>query len=285
MSIFQKLRNLIEEPPPAFAFEIGPVGIAHWQASASSTGTRFESIPDLAVDADLLGAHLRQIAPPANGNRRRPATVILPDRAARVTLMDFDTFPRKAEEQISLIRFRLKRTVPFDVDTAILRYQARSLGGTKVDLTVAAVAVETIAPYEAAFRNSGFQPGYITVAALSAANLAAPNTVTLRLNGPTLTLSHFEGTELALYRCLELQAGTLDEVLNVLEPTLAYLEDERKLKPARIDLCGLGSMAADLDRHIAANWGVPTQPLRSRLGAVEATNAGLLGYLEAAGVN
>lgn len=285
MSIFEKIRNLIEEPPPAYAFEIGPLGIAHWQASTSASGTRFESVPDLAVDADLLGAYLRQIAPPANGNRRRAATVILPDRSARVTLMDFDTFPRKAEEQISLIRFRLKRTVPFDVDTAIVRYQTRSRGGNKVDLTVAAVAVETLAPYEAAFRNAGFQPGYITVAALSAANLAAPNTITLRLNGPTLTLSHFEGSELALYRCLELQEGTFDEVLNVLEPTLAYLEDERKLKPTRIDFCGMGQLAGELERHLSENWRVPAQPLRSRLGAVEANNAGLLGYLEAAGVN
>ncbi len=282
MSIFETLRNLVQDPPPAFAFEIGPAGIAHWQATG---GTRFEPIPDLSVDADLLGAHLRQIAPTAGGNRRRPAAVILPDRAARVTLMDFDTFPRKAEEQVSLIRFRLKRTVPFDVDTAILRYQTQSRGGNKVDLTVVAVAVETIAPYEAAFRNAGFQPGYITVAALTAANLATADTITLRLNGPTLTLCHFEGVELSLYRCLELQEGTLDEVLNVLEPTLAYLEDERKLKPARIDLCGLGAMAAELEQHLATNWQVPAQPLRSRLGAVESNNAGLLGYLEAAGMN
>ena len=61
MSIFEKIRNLIEEPPPAYAFEIGPLGIAHWQASTSASGTRFESVPDLAVDADLLGAYLRQI--------------------------------------------------------------------------------------------------------------------------------------------------------------------------------------------------------------------------------
>jgi type IV pilus assembly protein PilM len=189
------------------------------------------------------------------------------------------------EEQSALIRFRLKRTVPFDVDTAILRYQTRSRGGNKVDLTVAAIAVETLAPYEAAFRNAGFHPGFVTIAGLSAANLAAPDSLTLRLSGLTLTISHFEGEELRLFRCLELQSGTLDEILNVLDPTLAYLEDERKTKPNRIDVCGLGELQQELQDHLRTQWNVDLQPLRSRLGAVDANNAGLYGYLESMGVN
>lgn len=283
MSFLETLRNLVEDPPPAFAFELGPAGIAHWQTGQ----LRFDALAgfDQHFDSDQLAEALGRITPAPAGSQKRAAAVILPDRAARVSLMDFDQFPRKAEEQQALIRFRLKRTVPFDIDTAILRYQVRPRGGSKVDLTVAAIAVETLAPYEAAFRNSGFHPGFVTIAGLSAANLAAANTITLRLSGLTLTLCHFEREELSLFRCLDLQAGTLEEILNVVDPTLAYLEDERKTKPERIDLCGLGPLASELTSHLRENWNIETQPLRSRLGAVDANNAGLHGYLESMGVN
>jgi type IV pilus assembly protein PilM len=283
MSFLEKLRNLIEEPPPAFAFELGSNGIAHWQAGS----TKFEACPnmDLHHDAGVLAEALGRITPAPNGNRKRAAALILPDKAARVTLMDFDQFPRKAEDQAALIRLRLKRTVPFDVDTAILRYQVIPKTANKVDLTVAAIAVETLAPYETAFRNAGFHAGFVTISGLSAANLADANSLTMRLSGLTLTISHFENQVLRLYRCLELQSGTMDEILNVLDPTLAYLEDERKTKPPRIDVCGLGELGAALEEHLRETWSMDVQPLRSRLGAVDANNAGLLGYLEATGVN
>lgn len=283
MSLLEKLRNLVEEPPPSFAFELGANGISHWQAGQ----VRFEAVPgiDHQTDAVVLAEALAGITPSPNGNRRRAAALILPDRSARVSLMDFDQFPRKPEDQHALIRFRLKRTVPFDIDTAILRYQARPRGANKVDLTVAAIAVETIAPYEAAFRMAGFHPGFVTIAGLSAASLAAPGSISLRLSGMTLTLSYFTQTELGLFRCLELQAGTLDEILNVVDPTLAYLEDERRTRPTRIDICGLGSMSADLAAHLRETWKLETQPLRSRLGTVDANNAGLYGYLDSMGVS
>jgi len=283
MSLLEKLRSLVEEPPPAFAFEVGPSGISHWQSGQ----VRFDALSGIEheTDAVVLGEALAGITQPPNGNRRRAAALILPDRSARVSLMDFDQFPRKAEDQQALIRFRLKRTVPFDIDTAILRYQVRPKGANRVDLTVAAIAVETIAPYETAFRMAGFHPGFVTIGGLSAASLAAPGSITLRLSGLTLTLSQYSQTGLGLYRCLELQAGTLDEILNVVDPTLAYLEDERKTRPTRIDICGLGAMASDFSMHLRETWKLETQPLRSRLGAVDAYNAGLYGYLDSMGVS
>jgi type IV pilus assembly protein PilM len=283
MSFFEKLRNLVEEPPPNFAFELGPNGIAHWQAGSA----RFDAMPgiDLHHDATVLAQAIGEITPAPNGNRKRAAALILPDKAARVSLMDFDQFPRKAEDQAALIRLRMKRTVPFDIDTAILRYQVRPMGPQKVDLTVAAIAVETLAPYETAFRNAGFHAGYVTLAGLSAANLADANSLTIRLSGLTLTISHFENEVLRLYRCLELQSGSEEEILNVLDPTLAYLEDERKTRPSRIDICGLGQLGPAIEYHLRENWEMDVKPLRSKIGLVDSNNAGLLGYLEAMGGN
>ena len=278
MSLLPQLRGLIEEPPPAFAFELSSLGLAHWQ----SGNIRFDAYPrDFnPQDALALTEFLGRLTPAPTGSRRRPAALILPDSAARVLIMDFDQFPRKAEEQQSLIRFRLKRTVPFDVDTAILRFAVYPRGGAKVDLLVAAIAIETLAPYETAFRNAGFHPGWITLSGLSAANLSTPNSLTIRLSGQTLTLTYFTGEELRIFRCLELQELNLEEILNLVDPTLAYLEDEHKTKPARVQLCGLGNIAPALSGHLGEHWGLESEPLRGHLGAVDATQAGLHGYLQ-----
>lgn len=283
MSVLEKLRNLIEEPPPAFAFEIGPEGIAYWHSGTP----RFEpsAVGQLPPDSGILAEILGRITPSPGSNRKRAAALILPDSAARVSLMDFDQFPRKADEQQNLLRFRLKRTVPFDIDTAILRYQVKPRGGNKVEVIAAAIAVETLAPYESAFRVAGFHAGFITIAGLSAANLASHDSMSLKLSGSTLSLSSFHGDDLSLFRCLELQSGSLDEILDVVDPTLAYLEDERKMKPVRIEVCGFQQLEPMLATHMRETWAIDVHPMRSRYAAVDANNAGLHGYLTAMGVN
>lgn len=291
MDFLTQLRNLIEEPPPKFAFEAGSSGLACWQQIG---GLRFAPATGLDVDlnAEAFANLIQEMTPAAAGNKsgqRRAAALILPDRCARVSLLDFDSFPTNPQEQLSLVRFRLKRTVPFDVETAVLRFSVRPALGKKsgkaVLVTVAAIAVETLAPYEAGLRNAGFHPGFVTLSSLSMANLASADSLIVRLSGESLSLSFFAGKDIALYRCLEVAGGEHEAVVDVLDPTLAYLEDEMKLRPSRVDLCGFGPQGGELQEHLTAQWQLPVELLRSRHGAVEAHNAGLLGYLEGAGVN
>jgi type IV pilus assembly protein PilM len=296
MDLLTQLRNLIEEPAPKFAFEVSASGLATWQQQG---GMRFAAATGLEadVDAEALKTWIEEITPaaqPGKKAQRRAAALVLPDRCARVSLLDFDSFPSNAQEQLSLVRFRLKRTLPFDVETAVLRYSVRPApsnslqskkSGKAVLVTVAAIAVETLAPYEAAFRQAGFHPGFVTLSSLSMANLATPDSMIVRLSGETLSLSFFAGKEIALYRCLEVTGGEYEGIIDVLDPTLAYLEDEMKQRPAKIDLCGFGPSGGELKEHLEGQWRLPVDLLRSRHGAVESHNAGLLGYLEGAGVN
>ncbi|MDX2268997.1 MAG: hypothetical protein NW208_12880 [Bryobacter sp.] len=285
MSFLAKLRALVEEPPPQYAFEIGPAGLAIWQAGR---GLQFAAIEGLDREADstLLEALLRRHAPNANGHRR-PAAVILPDSAARVSLLDFDTFPRKAEEQLGLVKLRLKRTVPFDIESAVCTYQVDSKADPKVNVLAEAIALEKIAPVETAFRNAGFHPGFITVSSLAMAQLVEPHTAFLKLSGNHLSLGYFDDSRLRLYRDLELDSPSLDAVLDIVDPTLAYLADVLQLKPSRIDHCGLEELAAPLTEHLAANWELTLAPLRARVEgrtqAVDEFNAGLVGYLAGQG--
>ena len=74
-------------------------------------------------------------------------------------LLDFETLPQKREEAEGVVRFRLRKSLPFDVDKAKVSYQAQtSPAGMRV---VAAVALNSVVEeYEAAFVEAGFSPAW-----------------------------------------------------------------------------------------------------------------------------
>ena len=79
-------------------------------------------LEDNVLRPEIVGAMIGRLAPSTGSKKRRPAAVILPDYAARVSVLDFDSFPSSAEEQLSLVRFRVKKTIPFDIESAAVSY-------------------------------------------------------------------------------------------------------------------------------------------------------------------
>src|SRR5579863_475924 len=128
MSLLDTIRRLITDPPPGFVFEISPGGIAYGIPSApENVGFRalnegvlaISPLTDNVKEPEAFAEGLAQTFPDLNGNKKpRPAALILPDYSSRLQVLDFDTFPAKPEEQQALVRFRMKKTVPFDIETA-----------------------------------------------------------------------------------------------------------------------------------------------------------------------
>src|SRR5580698_1606986 len=58
--------------------------------------------------------------------RSRDVTVVVPDSAVRVLFVDFDQLPSKVTEALPVVRFRLKKLLPFDADDAMVSYQVMS---------------------------------------------------------------------------------------------------------------------------------------------------------------
>ena len=288
-------RHLLKDPPPTHAFELSEAGIAFARVNEprESNFTPFDAGVLLVSPAhdnihqpqavlDVIGA----IAPP-NGHRKRRAALILPDYCARIAVLDFDNFPTDPGEQLALLRFRMKKSVPFDVDSAIVSYaaQPRKKDKEKIEVLAAVMSAEIVGRYEAPFRSVGFHPGLVTTSSLAALNLMQPENVTMlvKLNGRILSVLVLDSSVIKLARCVEMDLGRPEEIETVLHPTVAYIEDELKAKPQRIWLCGFGSASADCAERWQAEWGVPVEPLRARFGTPGANNAGLLGYLESVG--
>src|SRR5581483_3111679 len=104
--------------------------------------------------------------------KRKDVALILPDYATRIAVLDFDTFPSDPKEQAALIRFRLKRTVPFDVEAAALSFHAQPASHKKIDVIGVLAPLEIVARYEAPFRAAGLSPGLVTASSLAALELA-----------------------------------------------------------------------------------------------------------------
>lgn len=295
MSALRRLGRLLQDPPPEYVFEISEAGIA-WASRGKQPGLGFQPIEpgvvsvsplrDNVLQADALTARVRLIAP-GNGSRKpRRAALILPDYSTRVSVLDFDSFPSDAAEQLSLVRFRIKKAVPFDVESAVIGFHPQTVtnGGKRVEVVAVVVALEVVARFEAAFRAAGFQPGMVTVSTLSALALAPAGGVAVvaRIGGSTLTVCVLDRGHLKLLRCVELDVANIEEVLGILYPTFAYVEDELKARPERMLACGFGPMTAELAAWAQSDFGIALAPLGSRFGTPGQENAGLLGYLEAA---
>ena len=296
MILWKQIRRVLEDPPPAFAFEISQAGIAFFRRGKPPEAgfqplepdvLAISPLQDNVVRPEVLFRQVRALAPANGKGRRRTAALILPDYCARVAVLDFDAFPSDRQEQLSLVRFRMKKSLPFDPDSAKVSYHLQSSGGgaKKYEAVVVVAALEIAARYEAAFRAAGFEPGYVTTSMLAALNLLGGDSVRVvaKLSGGVLAVSVTAGESLKLLRCVELPELTAQEVMGVLYPTFAYVEDELASRPQSLLLCGFGEMAAPVGQQSEAELGVSVEPLRSRLGEPDQTNAGLLGYLEAVG--
>lgn len=283
--------SLLQDPPPTHAFELSEDGVAF--APIAQPGlARFERfepgvllvspINDNIQQPHAVLQHIQALAP-AGGSRKRRAALILPDYCARVAVLDFDTFPSDTDEQEALVRFRLKKSVPFDVDTAVVSYveQPKPAAG-RVDILAAVISSDIVKQYEAPFRVAGFQPGLVTTSSLAALNLLEPDGITLlvKLSGRVLSVLVLQDHAVNLTRCVEMEGGRAEDIESVLHPTIAYIEDELKGRPKQIWLAGFGPELEQLSSRWQAEWGVPVQPIHSRYGRPDRGTVGLLGYLE-----
>ncbi|MBL8231047.1 MAG: hypothetical protein JNL98_21325 [Bryobacterales bacterium] len=296
MSIGAKLKRLIQEPPPEFIFEFSEAGIA-WAHRGKTQSTGFEPLEndvlspspvrDNVLRPERLEEAIYRLVPQSN-QRRRAAAILLPDYSGRVAVLDFDSFPNEPQEQMSLVRFRVKKSVPFDLDAASVSYQVQPhrAGGKKRDVVVAVVSHEILARYEAPLRSAGLHPGFVTISSLSSLSMLpdAGLVVTAKLSGRVLSVAVTENNALRVFRCVELDEVSTDELTGILFPTYAFIEDEFKARPDRLLLCGFGAFGDSIAAELESELNTRVAPLRSPFGPPGPFNAGLHGYLQSVGM-
>jgi len=221
--------------------------------------------------------------------RSRDLIAILPDAAVRVVLLDFETLPANREEAEGVVRFRLKKSLPFDVDKAKVSYQSQtSTTGLRV---IAAVALNTVVDdYESVFREAGYSPGIVipsTLAALGVAEGSSP-TLVVKVDSRTTSIAIMDKQQLLLFRTLENARGsaiTGERLAEEIYPSVVFFQDTYHMNIDRIFVAGVPDLGAAAPA-LRAQTGAEVEELvgSSQLGAKAASvpkwrTAGVLGAL------
>jgi len=280
MNILDRIHGLLQDPPPEFAFEIAADGIAMSRTRPPATlreaplasGVLSPSpVKENILDAATYAEAVRNVAPA--GAKRRTAALIIPDNALRLAVLEFEKIPQKETERTALLRFRLRKTVPFDIDEAALAYHVQPGNSIVAAITPAG----TVAHYEAPFRAAGIQPGFVTPASLGLLELLPTKGFLLVANRApgSLTVLAIRDGIVRLARSLELEGNAsdpLDEISSDLYPTLVYLEDQTGARPERLILAGFGEDASSAATRLSVELEIDAEILPERY-------PGLAGYL------
>jgi type IV pilus assembly protein PilM len=223
--------------------------------------------------------------------KRGTAALVIPDYAARMAVLDFEEFPSSEEDRLALLRFRLKKSVPFHVDDAKLGYSIQLSQPRRIEVLALAIARPILNEYEMVLTGSGLRVGLVVPSCIAALPLypSSPTALSLvaKLAGKTLSVLLLQGDQVRLLRCLDLaareegvEASVTQSVLDMLQQTFAFAEDQIGEQVIRLSFCGFGPEAEMVGTRAEQEFGVPYGVVRSRYGAPTQENAGLLGLLE-----
>ncbi len=201
-------------------------------------GTSGENIASPAAVAAAIRRALDEVAP-----RKRDVTLVVPDRAVRIFVLDFDALPAKQAEVISILRFRLRKMLPFDVEHAGVSYQLLSNEKSETRVLAAVVPGPVLAEYESAVRAAGYEPGAIlpsSLAGLAALDSDGP-VLAAFLEAGSMTTVIAQEQDVLLYRTLELPESVeaqLPEIQRDIAVALAYFEDRLGAHPRKLHYAG-----------------------------------------------
>jgi type IV pilus assembly protein PilM len=175
--------------------------------------------------------------------RGRFVTLVVPDSAVRVFVLDFDSLPNNAAEAYPVLRFRLRKMVPFDVEHAGLSYQVLTESKSEVKVLAAVLPGAILAEYEAAVHAAGYEPGAVLPSSLVAlATIDSLEAVLVaNLTEYTLTTAITNGHDLLLYRTLDLPEDAdlrLSEVKRGIAVAAAFFEDRLGARPTTVHYAG-----------------------------------------------
>jgi type IV pilus assembly protein PilM len=144
--------------------------------------------------------------------KTREVTLIVPDAAVRVLLLDFDELPAKMAEALAVVRFRLKKLLPFDADDAAVSYQVMASGRGGMQVLAVAMPKQVLADYEGVVREAGFEPGAVlpsTLAALAGLGEGEMPVLVVNAGREGVTTAIVKGGVVLLHRTVDL-AGAAD---------------------------------------------------------------------------
>ena len=173
-------------------------------------------------------------------------SLALPDASAKVSLHPLDTLPGNENEKQQLFRWKLKKTVPFNIDDAhVTSLDHRLPNGKHLVLTVC-IHKEVLAQYEEAFQKLGIHAGYICLSSFATfevlsklePDLGQRSVLLLRVRSSGVSSLIVQEGRVVLFRqtdageeALASPAVGLPDLFDEIHPCVTYYQDKLSSRP------------------------------------------------------
>jgi len=152
--------------------------------------------------------------------------VVVPDSTARIAFLTVENPSNNPEEQQTFIRWKLKKSIPFDVDAAQVAYRILGphRGGPGVDVLVALSPRSVVREYEALFDALDIHAGMVIPSTLAALNVFTPpsgDALFVKVAPDCVTTTVFQGRRIQFYRRV-----TDTSLYDAIYPTVLYYQDK-----------------------------------------------------------
>jgi type IV pilus assembly protein PilM len=186
------------------------------------------------------------------GGHDRELAVILPDASCRMALIELDVLPEKPEEADTLVRLRLRKSLPIDVEKARVSWQKQIVNG-KITVLAAATPTTVLEEYESIVREAGFCPGLVLPSVLASLRMVDTSVPTLlvTVESSTIGIAIVNGPAVALVRILDRVSDQRLEAAKLageVHSSLMFMQDVYGTKVGKILVSG----PAPLDQLNAA---------------------------------
>jgi type IV pilus assembly protein PilM len=275
------MRWMDATPHPLLAFEISPEQVAgvRFGRSGAHVSYDIETLPKGAIVPSAIEANMTNLAAvkaavakvcQTLGAKEEDAALLVPDPVIRVFVQHFDEFPRSPEEAVPMLRWKLKKSVPFEVEETLLSYMRQAPKAEGVDIVTAIARLRIIKEYESVLEENTIRPGVVLSTSLAAVSLLEDQKPTLlaRVAGTSLTTAIVREGVLAGYRCTELpvhvESLTPHLLLEEIYPLAAYYQDTWQEGIQAVRVAGLGNRLPDFVQPLEEEFKCP---VRSLLGS------------------
>jgi len=273
------LASWLASPPPDAAVEIaadrvaaavvasrgGAARVQAYAVEALPAGTvapalTAHNILDRAAVAAAVRAALARL-----GSRPTRVALVIPDVAAKVSVLRFEHVPARRDDLDQLVRWQIRKSTPFPIEDACVSYAPGRRAPDGTEFVVVVARRDVVSEYEDACRDAGAYAGLVELATFSVLNLtlaaaapAAGDWLVVHMRPEYTSIAIVRDGDLIFFR--NRPEGDEETLADVVHQTSMYYQDRLAGQGfARVLLGGAGRAAGtvaqarrDLEERLAA---------------------------------
>jgi len=185
--------------------------------------------PNLGTPEEMAG-RLRALLE-ATGTKPGRLSLVLPDNLAKISLVSLPERPPSVRRLDEVLRFKLRRAVPFRLEDAVLTHQVLPGEGSGVTVLVAVMLRSVVEQYERALTVAGVRAGLVDLCTPNLYNLCRPQLLAAAAGGGDVgllnvasgyfTLLIVREGRLIFYRCKSYAGGDSEQDQSPVETLMA----------------------------------------------------------------